>query len=404
MRISATKLRHDKCLFKYMQLQHTTHPKVISSMDTRILVADDQPTIVEALLFLLKAQGIAADQASNPEEVATLVATRSYDLLLMDMNYARDTTSGSEGLELVERIKTVDPALGIVVMTAWSTIDIAVAALQRGASDFVQKPWDNDATIKILDTQIKATRGRRRELAMRLAEIEEAATVHRTLMGASLGTFGRFTIAASTRPHREVGGDYFDLFEVEKDKIALCIADVMGKGVGAALLMANMQAHFRVLMERNLDPASVCQSLNSTLLRAGNEKLMSMMCASLNVQSGEFVYSTAGHPPAILLRGTGETESLTSDDAILGSFASWTYKAESRKLLPGDRVVMVTDGFLESEDETGEELGQDRLCGWAKELRHLPAAEFQAQMNRRLLDFAKSSIADDATVMVIAAD
>ena len=116
-------------------------------------MADDQPNVIDALQFLLKASGIGADRAASPEEVLSKVGNGRYDLLLMDMNYARDTTSGEEGLELLHQVKSADPALSIVVMTAWSTIEIAVASLQHGAADFIQKPWDNDAALRVIDAQ-----------------------------------------------------------------------------------------------------------------------------------------------------------------------------------------------------------------------------------------------------------
>src|SRR5262245_45879590 len=98
-------------------------PTVSTIAASRVLVADDQPNVIDALLFLLKAANIGADRASSPEEVLAMVGGGKYDLLLMDMNYARDTTSGEEGLELLHQVKAVDPALSVVVMTAWSTIE-----------------------------------------------------------------------------------------------------------------------------------------------------------------------------------------------------------------------------------------------------------------------------------------
>jgi sigma-B regulation protein RsbU (phosphoserine phosphatase) len=370
----------------------------------RVLVADDQPNIIDALLLLLKAAGIAADRASSPDEVLDMVTGRKYDLLLMDMNYARDTTSGEVGLQLLHRVKDSDPELSIVVMTAWSTVEIAVASLQHGASDFIQKPWDNDAALKIIETQIAACRQRRREISLRRAEAEEAAQVHRTLLGASSARFGRFTIAAGTRSHREVGGDYFDFFETREDQVAIAIADVMGKGVGAALLMANMQAHFRTHAQHGKSPAEICDSLNATLLQTSGGRLATMIAAQLDVPRGVFTFCTAGHPEAIYVKASGEIESLSSDGPLMGSFATAEYQNRRRAMLPGDRVVLVTDGVLEAENATGEELGEQRLGQWAAELRTAGAAQIYEQLNAALGEFAKGSFADDATLIVIAAD
>ena len=398
---------HKSAKVDRMSVQNSMETRAprVSLSDRRVLVADDQPSIIDAMLLLLKASGISADRASTPDEVAALVKAQQFDLLLMDMNYARDTTSGAEGLELLARIKMADPALSIVVMTAWSTVDIAVASLQRGASDFIQKPWDNTAALNIIEKQIIATRERRREMAIRKAEIEEATLVQRTLMGATLGRFGRFTIAAGTRTHREVGGDYFDAFEVDQDRLALCVADVMGKGVGAALVMANVQAHFRTVVQVERDPAAICRSLNANLRKTlGGERLVTMFNASLRLDAGEFVFCSAGHPPAILVRASGEIEPLTSDDAVLGSFGSWEYRSGSRILNSGDRVAMVSDGFLECADSDDAELGDSRFADWVKETRALSASEMHERLTERLMAFCGGCLNDDVTLMVIAAD
>ena len=113
----------------------------------RVLVADDQAAITHALELLLRSAGMEVLVASSPAEVMAHIAKGRFDLLLMDMNYGRDTTSGQEGLDLIGAVKKHDSDLQIVVMTAWSTIDLAVASLQHGAADFLQKPWDNQAAL-----------------------------------------------------------------------------------------------------------------------------------------------------------------------------------------------------------------------------------------------------------------
>lgn len=376
----------------------TTHAQTTP----RVLVADDQPSIIDAMLLLLKAAGIGADRASTPDEVAEKIAQEKYELVLMDMNYARDTTSGAEGLELLERIKIVDPAISIVVMTAWSTVDIAVASLQHGASDFIQKPWDNAAALKIIQAQMENTRARRKEMAIRKAEIEEAVFVQRTLMGATLGQFGRFSVAASTRTQREVGGDYFDTFEIAEDQLALCVADVMGKGMGAALVMANIQAHFRTLAQSAHSPAKVSEKMNANLLKTlGSGRLVTMFNAQLQAGSGRFTFSSAGHPAAVLVRASGEAELLSTDDAVLGSIPNWEFHEQTRELFPGDRVVVVSDGYLECVDSGGDELGQAKLVEWTAAHRELSAQELHDRLSEHLISFCSNQLDDDVTLMVI---
>ena len=122
---------------------------------TRILVADDQPDVLEALRFLLKGEGYQIETASSPAAVVAALGIREFDCLLMDLNYTRDTTSGQEGLDLLAQLAGIDPSLPVVVMTAWGSVELAVEAMRHGARDFVQKPWENARLLAIVKTQIE---------------------------------------------------------------------------------------------------------------------------------------------------------------------------------------------------------------------------------------------------------
>jgi DNA-binding NtrC family response regulator len=120
-----------------------------------ILIADDQPDVLEALRFLVKGEGYSAESVNSPGAAIDAVESRDFDAVLMDLNYTRDTTSGQEGLELLNRIQTLDTTLPVIVMTAWGSVELAVEAMRRGARDFVQKPWDNVRLLTIVRTQIE---------------------------------------------------------------------------------------------------------------------------------------------------------------------------------------------------------------------------------------------------------
>jgi DNA-binding NtrC family response regulator len=127
----------------------------------KILIADDQRDVLEALWLLLKAEGWKIADASSPAQVLSLVAEQEFDVALIDLNYARDTTSGKEGLELMSKITELDNSLPIVVMTAWGSVDVAVEAMRRGARDFIQKPWENARLLSILKTQAELSQALR---------------------------------------------------------------------------------------------------------------------------------------------------------------------------------------------------------------------------------------------------
>ncbi len=127
-----------------------------------ILIADDQPDVLEALRFLIKGEGYQAEAVNSPAGVIHSVEARDFDAVLMDLNYTRDTTSGQEGLELLNRIQSLDSTLPVIVMTAWGSVELAVEAMRRGARDFIQKPWDNARLSAILKTQIELGRALRK--------------------------------------------------------------------------------------------------------------------------------------------------------------------------------------------------------------------------------------------------
>jgi len=128
----------------------------------RVLIADDQRDVREALRLLLKGEGFETETAASPVELLEKVSSRELDAVLMDLNYTRDTTSGREGLDLLARLRSLDEALPVVVMTAWASVGLAVEAMRHGARDFVEKPWDDARLLSILRTQVDLARALRR--------------------------------------------------------------------------------------------------------------------------------------------------------------------------------------------------------------------------------------------------
>lgn len=133
----------------------TTHMKAVDPSAARILIADDQGDVLAALRLLLKGEGYRAATVNSPAQVLQMLESEEFDAVLIDLNYARDTTSGQEGLDLLSRIQAVDSTLPVIVMTAYANVELAVEAMRRGAKDFVQKPWDNQRLIAILRNQVE---------------------------------------------------------------------------------------------------------------------------------------------------------------------------------------------------------------------------------------------------------
>lgn len=235
-------------------------------------------------------------------------------------------------------------------------------------------------------------------------ELQQAREIQQSLLPKNIPQIDGFEIDCAWEPAREVGGDYFDVIQLSPTKLGICIADVAGKGVSAALLMANVQAIVRAFATESTPPSSLCARVNSVLcssISAG--KFVTLFYGVLDAIRYTFRYTNAGHLPPILIRADGNTEPLANGGALLGVFEEWTYEDSGVRLCPGDRLLLFTDGITEAGMENGEEFGEERVIASA----HKSASLSTKEVKRFLLDEAKrfsaSPMKDDATLIVISA-
>jgi phosphoserine phosphatase RsbU/P len=369
----------------------------------RTLIADDQPHVVEALRLLLKNEGFQTEAAPSPAALLDKLQSGRYDVLLMDLNYTRDTTSGEEGLDLLERIQAIDHTLPVVAMTAWGTVDLAVEAMKRGVCDFVLKPWENTRLLRTLRNQIEKGRCRRNQLRLETEESEEARAVGQALLPQRIPELPGFQIAAASQPLRTLSGDYFDVLEPAPHTLALSIADVTGKGVPAALLMSNVQATVRALAAES--PAALAEKLNGSLVRNTSPgKFVTFFHGRIDAAARTLTYANAGHCAPILLRASGEARRLDAGGAVLGVFPEWRFQQTEIALAAGDRLVLFTDGISEASNARDEEFGEDRLVELIRALRDRGAHELKDRILQAVANFTGGRAQDDATLVVVAVE
>jgi phosphoserine phosphatase RsbU/P len=386
----------------------------------KILIADDQPDVLEALRLLLKGQGYETESVSSPAAILAALDAREFDLLLMDLNYARDTTSGREGLDLLERIQSREAFPPIVVMTGWATVGLAVQAMQRGVGDFVEKPWVNSRLVEILEKQIGLGRERREmqrhaqvnelerienseKVRRQEQDMAEALSIQMRLLPAELPQAPGYAIAADWRPARIVGGDYYDVLRFDDNTLGFCIADVAGKGMPAALLMSNLQAAVRGLASASVSPEELCCAINRLLCRSiAGDRFITFFYAVLDIPSGQLRYTNAGHPAPLVIRGDGSHEELGEGGGVLGVFESAEFCSGEIRLRAADRVVLFTDGLLEAHDGDGEEFGTKRILEEGLSLRHSDATGVLDGIFARVREFGGRIFEDDATLLVLA--
>jgi len=367
----------------------------------RVLVADDQPDVLEAVRLLLKLNGFAVEPASSPAAVLAALAPgggEPFDLLVMDLNYARDTTSGHEGMELVDRVRALSPALPIVVMTAWSTVPLAVALMRNGVADFVEKPFDNARLLAAVRAQVAEGRRRRRDSRLE----DDAREVQRRLLSRPLPAAPGYAVGAAWRFAERLGGDAYEVAALSQGRLAVAIADVCGKGTPAALLMASAHATLRDLMAAPMAPSEVCGRLDRALSpRLAPDRFVSLAHAVLDRARGTLTYTNAGHPPPLLLRRDGTVLRLDQGGPVLGMLEDARYDEAVLPLRAGDRLVLYTDGVLEAAGKKGE-LGEARLLAGLRGMRGLGAVETARAVLDLAVAFADGGpLQDDATVVIV---
>lgn len=370
----------------------------------RVLIADDQQHILFALQMLLSGSGFSTETVTHPARLLDALEAESFDAVLMDLNYTRDTVGGAEGLDLVSKIRALDSSLPVVVMTAWSTVDLAVEAMRRGASDFVQKPWENRDLLHKLEQQLSLSREQRRKQRLHEEELRDAREIQHSLLPQSLPQIAGYEIAAINRPLRFVGGDYYNVMRMDDRHNAVCIADVAGKGMPAALLMSTLQAALQPLIAQKLPPGELCQRLNRILcdvMPLG--KFISFFYGVLDSHENRLTYCNAGHNPPLMIRVDGDSSELSAEGAVLGQFPDWQYRQSELQIESGDRMLLFTDGLVEACGASDEAFGEENVIRVARENRQCSARDLMEALMRAASEHCGGHFQDDASLIVLKA-
>jgi phosphoserine phosphatase RsbU/P len=234
-------------------------------------------------------------------------------------------------------------------------------------------------------------------------ELRFAQGIQRDLLPQTMPVLDRYEIAAVNHPSREVGGDYYDVIRLSDTRFGISIADVSGKGAGAALLMASLQASLRALACPELPVRDMVGRINNLVFQnTALDKFITFFYGELDTASGSFTTCNAGHNPPLLIRRSGECVPLEKGGLILGMLAHVPYETETVELRPGDRIVLYTDGISEAANGRDEEFGVDRILELVAAHPDVPASEtirmLQTEVGR-FLDGAYQN--DDMTALVI---
>ena len=244
---------------------------------------------------------------------------------------------------------------------------------------------------------------RLREQAFELQRVREIQERLLPMAPPKLGT--GIEIAHYWRPARAVSGDYFDAIDLGGGKSGVCVADVIGKGMPAALLMSNVQAAVRAVASDSMPPSELCARVNRVLagnLAPGN--FVTMFYSVFDAEARNLTYTNAGHCAPVLVRQNGEVRRLESGGALLGVFRNWAFEEQQLKLEPGDRFVLFTDGVTELKDSSEEEFGEERLEHLLQSCRTEDVQGIKRRVLEAISNFNAGEYQDDVTVVVIAVD
>lgn len=235
-------------------------------------------------------------------------------------------------------------------------------------------------------------------------DLERAREIQQALLPKEIAQVPGFEVVAAWEPARLVGGDYYDVIRLSDTKLAICIADVVGKGVSAALLMANVQATVRAYASEAAAPAWLCTRVNEILCsNLASDKFVTLFYGILDAESRTLRYTNAGHLPPVQIHASGRAEQLAAGGAVLGVFREWQYEDTVVHLESGDRLFLCTDGITEATRSDGEEFGEAGILEAVRAGAHLCPSDLKAHLLAEVNRFCNSQLHDDATLLLIAA-
>jgi sigma-B regulation protein RsbU (phosphoserine phosphatase) len=295
-------------------------------------------------------------------------------------------------------------------------VDTAVEAMRRGARGYVPKPWNNEALVKVIRAEIDHARAATAQFApLEAGQLDtalarhglasqwrQAQAIHRALLPTTLPEVPHCRLASRWEPASGFGGDYYDALPLGRDRLAICIADVCGKGLPAALLVSSLQATVRAFVDEDTAPHHAVARINRALCRQGaHGRFVTLFMAVLDGPEGVIRFCNAGHNPPVLVRADGTVARLDAGGAVVGVFDAATYDSGRVTVCAGDRLLLFTDGLVEAGSVADREYGDAHLVETVVRHRSLGASELLDRVFEDVHQWAGQRLDDDATALAV---
>jgi len=363
----------------------------------RILVVDDEVSILKVISSYLTKRGDRCEMAESGEQALALVEEQDFDIVLADLSMA-----GIDGLELTRRVKTLRPQTVCILMSGMGTRFDIIAAMKIGVFDFLDKPFadlavlavvieraatsrrlvrERDALLEDLKnqnakletslTRLHTAYGQlRQQEAMLAADLRQSQRVQRKLLPSAFPPLEGFDVFGYYSPCERLGGDFFNALPLWDGRLAVYLVDVAGHGVSAAMITIMLRELLqpRRLLQASYEvlgtPAKALAFLNHALLEEAFDPpiLVTMLYAVIDPKTGTLALASAGHPPPIVVNGPGVAQPLAISGPVLGMRQTGGYTTTTTTLMPGDSLLLYTDGVSEARFEGGSEFTAARLC------------------------------------------
>ena len=342
------------------------------------------------------------------EALTMLLKEKDFDIILSDINMPE-----MDGLTLLTKINEMqNPALKCIMVSAYGDMGNIRQAMNNGAFDFATKPIDLDDLSRTIEkaveqiAYIKAREKEHSELAGIKGDLAVAREIQQAILPRVFPPFpeeaAHMDIAASMNAAKDVGGDFYDFFRIDPDRIGFTIADVSGKGVPAAIFMAVSRTLIRATGIRGVAPAECITYINALLAKESvNYMFVTVFYGIYNIRTGEVTYTNAGHNPPCLMRADGSVETLPmSKDIVAGVIDDYQFTEETLRMESGDTLLMFTDGVTEAIDTSENEYGDDRLRSLLAQSASLSCQEIVDRVKTDVKAFAgDAEQSDDITLL-----